>query len=250
MFLLLNDRLKHTRLIMWYLEIMRQLLEKLPQKKRKGGENFLKALFLCIGKVDAKPEMEFFLGLIDKAFSKFGDKAPNSVRLTEFSRYLFGLTLLYIKSSNDFAIWNSDFIPALDRIASFLVIDRDKKTIIKFLNQLEMDIFAGLNYKIDINFDQLRIILQKYSTLKTARSFIDACNNLNKTDASPGFKNLVRDAKKIVASAEVKDKNSVDFLLQFSLLTNKSKSHRLSIFQATTDSHVSSSTENTSHKFQ
>lgn len=59
----------------------------------------------------------------------------------------------------------------------------------------------------------------------------------------------MRDAK-IVASAEVKDKNSVDFLLQFSLLTNKSKSHRLSIFQATTDSHVSSSTENTSHKFQ
>lgn len=237
-------------LFMWYLEIMSQLLEKLPQEKRKDGETFLKELFLCIGKVDAHPEMEFFLGLIDKAFSKFGDKEPHSVTLTEFSRHLFGLTLLYIKSSNDDSIWNSDFIPSLDGVVKFLSIDRKEKSMIKFLNQLEMDTFASLNYKVNINFDQLRIILKNYSTLKTTQGFIEACNKLNHIDASHGFKKLVRDAKKIVARAEIKDINSVDSLLQFSLLTNKSQSHRLSIFKSITDPHISFPSENTSHGFQ
>ncbi len=237
-------------LFMWYLEIMNQLLEKLPQEKREDGENFLKELFLCIGKIEAHPEMEFFLGLIDKAFSKFGDKEPNSVTLTEFSRYLFGLTLLYLKSSNDQPIWNSDFIPSLDRVVKFLAIDRKEKSMIKFLNQLEMDTFASLNYKVNVNFNQLRAILKNYSTLKTTQGFIDASNKLNHIDVSHGFEMLVRDAKKIVATAEIKDINSVDSLLQFSLLHNKSESRRLSIFKSITNSNISPPSENTSHGFQ
>ncbi|KTC93204.1 hypothetical protein [Legionella cincinnatiensis] len=235
---------------MWYLEIMHNLLDKLPIKKRKDGELFLNELFLCINKVEAKPEMEFFLGLIDKAFSKFGDKEPNSVTLTEFSRHLFGLTLLYIKSSNDLGIWSSDFIPTLDKIAKFLDIGGEKKSWIKFLNQLERDTFASLNHKVDINFDQLRIILKKYSTLKTAQAFIDACNKLNHMDTSPGFKMLVQDVNKILTSAEVKDTHTIDSLLNFSLLTNKSKSHRLDIFKSITDSYVPSPNDDTYSKPQ
>lgn len=60
---------------------------------------------------------------------------------------------------------------------------------------------------------------------------------------------LVRDAK-IVASAEIKDINSVDSLLQFSLLNSKSQSHRLSIFKSITNSNISPPSENTSHGFQ
>ncbi|KTD15527.1 DNA repair protein [Legionella gratiana] len=223
---------------------MSELLEKLPEEKRKEGKLFLNELFLCIKDVDNKPEIEFFLGLIDKSFLKFGDKEPGSVSLTEFSRHLLGLTLLYIKSSNDLAIWNADFVPTLDRILRFLNINQHGTSRIKLLNQLEMTTFASLDHRVDINFNQLRSILKKHGTLETAQSFINSCNKVDNIDASFGFHLLVQDAKETLAENKNKDLGSS--LLNFSLLNNGTKSHRLNIFKSFTDSYVSSSNEVTS----
>ncbi|MFO2970489.1 hypothetical protein SCO12_03340 [Legionella pneumophila serogroup 10] len=112
---------------MWYQNIMRNLLEKLPEASRKDGGFFLDKLFLAVKKVDNKPEMEFFLGLIEKSFLKFENEKSGSVTLVKFSRYILGLTLLYLKSSNDLAIWNSDFIPSLTGIKTCLEAEKAGK---------------------------------------------------------------------------------------------------------------------------
>ncbi len=228
-------------LIMWYLKVMRELLQTLPAINRKDGEIFLNELFLSVTQVVNNPEIEFFLGLIEKSFLRFENKEPGSVPLTEFSRHILGLTLLYIKSSNERAVWNVDFIPKLGKIEPFLGIGRGGLTI-KFLNQIEIETFASLNHHVNINFDHLRSILNKCATSELiengilglkgdsasiiAQFFIDNyASELNKDDCGEGFKLLVQNAMTLVES----QKNQILPPISFG------KSHRLSIFQSFTE---------------
>ncbi|HAT9433049.1 TPA: DNA repair protein [Legionella pneumophila] len=179
---------------MWYQNIMRNLLEKLPEASRKDGEIFLSKLFLAVKKVDNKPEMEFFLGLIEKSFLKFENEEPGSVTLVKFSRYILGLTLLYLKSSNDLAIWNSDFIPSLTEIKKCLEAEKAGKPFYKFINQLEVETFASLNHQLAIDFNHFSAILKRNSDLKTIQSFTEACKGLD-NDVSQGFCQVMQDAE-------------------------------------------------------
>lgn len=97
------------------------------------------------------------------SFLKFENKEPGSVPLTEFSRHILGLTLLYIKSSSERAVWNVDFIPKLGKIEQFLGMGQEGLTI-KFLNRIETEAFASLDHNVDINFTHFRSILNKCAT--------------------------------------------------------------------------------------
>ncbi len=249
---------------MWYLEIMLGLLEKLPNEKRTDGELFLKELFLCIKKVDENPEIEFYLGLIDKSFLKFGHKKPHSVTLTEFSRYLLGLSVLYIKSSNEFDVWNSDFVTVLEKIRQFLDIDKEikRKFLIKLLNHFERNTLASLDHKVDINFKRLNYLFKNHCTLKAAELFIDACMMLDEntvTNSSHGFNMLIQNTMEriilnnflTIADTNDTSGNSENDPLQKGTsdnhrLNDASKYDRLSLFKSTTDSCVESSKEDSS----
>ncbi|KTD05260.1 hypothetical protein [Fluoribacter gormanii] len=188
---------------MWHLRVMRELLKTLPKKNRKGGEVFLNELFLSVKAVGENPEIEFFLGLIEKSFLKFENQKPCSVSLTEFSRHIFGLTLLYIKSSDELAIWNSDFIPKIRKIERFLAFEKGQ-SMVQFLNQLEINVFASLEYKMNINFAHLRSILSKCTALELsengtseiARFFTDTyAKELDEENCCDAFKLIIQDAK-------------------------------------------------------
>ncbi|ANH11717.1 TPA: DNA repair protein [Legionella pneumophila] len=179
---------------MWYQNIMRNLLEKLPEASRKDGGFFLDKLFLAVKKVDNKPEMEFFLGLIEKSFLKFENEKSGSVTLAKFSRYILGLTLLYLKSSNDLAIWNSDFIPSLTEIKKCLEAEKAGKPFYKFINQLEVETFASLNHQLAIDFNHFSAILKRNRDLKAIQSFTEACKGLD-NDVSQGFSQVMNDAE-------------------------------------------------------
>lgn len=138
--------------------------------------------------------MEFFLGLIEKSFLKFENEKSGSVTLVKFSRYILGLTLLYLKSSNDCAIWNSDFIPNLTEIKKFISVDKDRKLFNKYLNQLEVETFASLNHQLAIDFNHFSAILKGSSDLKTIQSFTEACKGLD-NDVSQGFCQVMKDAE-------------------------------------------------------
>ncbi|HHT0592434.1 TPA: hypothetical protein ACTXXA_000295 [Legionella anisa] len=105
---------------MWYLKVMRELLKVLPEINKNDGKTFLNELFLSVARVVKNPELEFFLGLVEKSFLKFENKEPGSVSLTEFPRHILGLSLLYIKYSNEPDVWNVDFIYTLGKIEQFL----------------------------------------------------------------------------------------------------------------------------------
>ncbi|HHF7368179.1 TPA: hypothetical protein ACPSKY_003330 [Legionella bozemanae] len=226
---------------MWHLKIMRALLQTLPAINRKDGEFFLNELFLSVAQVVNAPEIEFFLGLIEKSFLKFENKEPGSVPLTEFSRHILGLTLLYIKSSSERAVWNVDFIPKLGKIEQFLGMGQEGLTI-KFLNRIETEAFASLDHNVDINFTHFRSILNKCATSELiengilgmkgdtasiiAQFFIDNyASKLDKEDWGEGFKLLVQDAITLAASQKNQILPSISF----------GKSHRLSIFQSFTE---------------
>ncbi|CAM2844564.1 DNA repair protein [Legionella steigerwaltii] len=213
---------------MWYLKIMRELLSVLPEASRKDGRIFLNKLFFSVEEItEQQTEIEFFLGLIEKSFLKFERKEPGSVSLTEFCKHILGLTLLYVKSSDDLAIWNSDFVPALKKgkIKHFLILDkkeRAKISSIRLLNKIEMDTFASLEHTVNINFEHLRIILNKYHTTETAQFFIkNYSTRLDGENCCGEFKLLVQDAQTFV------DKQRNQILPPPSFST----SHRLSIFQ-------------------
>ncbi|HHF0525225.1 TPA: hypothetical protein ACTUT5_001005 [Legionella anisa] len=220
---------------------MRELLKVLPEINRNEGETFLKELFSSVARVVNNPEIEFFLGLVEKSFLKFENKKPGSVSLTEFSRHILGLTLLYIKSSNERAIWNVDFIPTLGKIEQFLDVGQGE-LMIKFLNRIEIETLVSLNHSLNIDFDHLRSILNKCATSELiengllgiengtasiAQFFIDNyASELNKNDSSAGFKLLVQDAMTLVERQKDQILPSISF----------AKSHRLSIFQSITES--------------
>ncbi|HFF3630010.1 TPA: DNA repair protein [Legionella pneumophila] len=239
---------------MWYQNIMRNLLEKLPEANRKDGENFLSKLFLAIRKVDNKLEMEFFLGLIEKSFLKFENEKPGSVTLAKFSRHILGLSLLYVKSGNDAAIWNSDFIPYLTEIKKFLDTDKEGKLLNKFLNQLEVETFVSLNHQLDIDFKHLISILKGNCTLETIQSFTEACKGLD-NDCSKGFSQMMKEIEAQMinlqfavdfdseASLNITDENLENTPLQKNVHVNsmpKSVSilHRFGIFKLFTLSGV------------
>ncbi|HHL3492915.1 TPA: DNA repair protein [Legionella pneumophila] len=237
---------------MWYLNIMRNLLEKLPEASRKDGEFFLDKLFLAVKRIDNNPEMEFFLGLIEKSFLKFENEKPGSVTLVKFSRHILGLTLLYIKSGNDSAIWNSDFIPVLGEIKKFLDTEKEGKPFYKFLNQLEAEVFASLNHQLSIDFNHFSSILKRNSDLKIIQSFTKACKGLD-NDGSEEFNQVMKDAEAYLInlqfaidfdsgfSREDTDENLGNTTLQKSSHVNSmsmsvSNLHRLGIFKALANS--------------
>ncbi|HBD7320703.1 TPA: DNA repair protein [Legionella pneumophila] len=233
---------------MWYQNIMRNLLEKLPEASRKDGGFFLDKLFLAVKKVDNKPEMEFFLGLIEKSFLKFENEKSGSVTLAKFSRYILGLTLLYLKSSNDLAIWNSDFIPSLTEIKKCLEAEKAGKPFYKFINQLEVETFASLNHQLAIDFNHFSAILKRNRDLKAIQSFTEACKGLD-NDVSQGFSQVMNDAEAHMINLQFAndlnsgfnlegiDENLSNTTLQKSSHVNSmsmsvNKGHRLSIFKA------------------
>ena len=180
---------------MWYFNIMSRLLEKLPAESRNEGDLFLKNLFKAIKEVEDKPELEFYLGLIEKSFSNFEDKEAGSITLTEFSRYLLGLTLLYIKSNNDERIWNADFIPELSAIQEALDFNNTSEpAILTFINAQEKYVFANLKYNININYVYLSSVINENSDFGTIQSFIAVCKELNEA-GSPQFKELFQSAE-------------------------------------------------------
>ncbi|KTD68403.1 DNA repair protein [Legionella steelei] len=216
---------------MWYVEIMSKLLQVLPTENREDGKIFLNNLFFHAGMVTGpQTEIEFVLGLIEKSFLKFEENAPGSVALSEFCKHIFGLMLLYSKSSTDNAIWNEDFIPALEQgqMTRFLIEDakeRAKTPLLRLLRDIEMDAIASLNHKVDINFAHLRLIFNKYGTEKTAQFFFKIyATELDNEDCNEGFKQLVQDAKTFV-------EKQPPIVPQPSL----AKSRRLSIFQSITE---------------
>ncbi|PWY57602.1 hypothetical protein DGG96_00440 [Legionella qingyii] len=187
---------------MWYLRVMRELLKTLPERDQTDGKDFLIELFRSVKKLWGLPEIEFFLGLIEKSFLKFENQEPGSVSLTEFSRHILGLTLLYIKSSDELAIWNSDFIPKMNKMERFLAIKK-RTSMIKFLNQLEMNAFASLEHKLNINFTHLRSIISKCTALEQsengsstiAQFFAYAyANELDRENCCDAFKLIIQDA--------------------------------------------------------
>ncbi|WP_454782653.1 hypothetical protein [Legionella sp. WA2022007384] len=193
---------------MWYLKIMRELLKTLPEISKKDGETFLNELFLSVKAVGGTPEIEFFLGLIEKSFLKFANQEPGSVSLTDFSRHILGLTLLYLKSSDELAIWNDDFIPKIGKIEKFLAIENGK-SILHLLNQLERNAFASLDHKVNINFSHLRSIINECTALELsengtseiAQFFNDTyAKELNGENCCDAFKLIIQDAKTLVES--------------------------------------------------
>ncbi|MFW3159717.1 DNA repair protein [Legionella pneumophila] len=233
---------------MWYQNIMRNLLEKLPEASRKDGEFFLDKLFLAVKRVDNKPEMEFFWGLIEKSFLQFENEKSGSVTLVKFSRHILGLTLLYIKSGNDSAIWNSDFIPFLGEIKKFFDVEKEGKPFYKFLNQLEVDVFVSLNHRLAIDFKHFSSILRGNNDLKTIQSFTEACKGLG-NESSEGFSQVMKDAEAHMINLQFAndlnsgfnlegiDENLSNTTLQKSSHVNSmsmsvNKGHRLRIFKA------------------
>ncbi|AMP88409.1 hypothetical protein [Legionella pneumophila] len=233
---------------MWYVNIMRNLLDKLPEASRKDGESFLDKLFLAVKRVDKMPEMEFFLGLIEKSFLKFENEKSGSVTLVKFSRHILGLTLLHIKSSNDRAIWNSDFIPVLEEMKRFLDTEKEVKPFYKFLNQLEVEVFVSLNHQLAIDFKYFSSILKGNSELQTIQSFTEACKGLGQ-DSSEEFSQVMKDAEAHMINLQFAndfnsgfnlegiDENLENTTLQKSSNANSmsisvNKWHRLSVFKS------------------
>lgn len=182
-----------------------------------------------------------------KNLLKFENEKPGSVTLVKFSRYILGLSLLYAKSGNDLAIWNSDFIPYLTEIKKFLDTDKEGKLFNKFLNKLEVATFVSLNHQLDIDFKHLISILKANCTLETIESFTEACKGLD-NDCSKGFSQMMKDIEAQMinlqftvdfdsdSSPKITDENLENTPLQKNVHVNSTPKgvsilHRLGIFK-------------------
>ncbi|CDZ79204.1 hypothetical protein BN59_03522 [Legionella massiliensis] len=103
---------------MWYAKVVRLLLSKINQNESEQAHDFYKTFFAQIKELlfntEGESESELALGTLEKLFSKFAGRNDNSVSLQEFSRYLLGLTLCYVKFDSDGEIYNKDFSVLLD----------------------------------------------------------------------------------------------------------------------------------------
>lgn len=141
---------------MWYEELLMSLTSKVFHHKRKAARYFIEKLFLFLDTLYQPLPIELLLGVNEKMYAKYGLRRNNSVHLAAFTRDLLGLSILYIKITDDHLIKNTIFID--------------------FINQERM--FAALNFGNDKRFARKaplarinlieRIILKKFTVIDTS----------------------------------------------------------------------------------
>lgn len=98
---------------MWYKLIIDRLIGKIKEKGKAAAQEFLQVFWHQFHNYifDAGSVSEFnkILAIIDKIYDKFGQRKDKTVSLQEFSSYLVGLSIVYIKMGDEQIVWNSSF---------------------------------------------------------------------------------------------------------------------------------------------
>lgn len=141
---------------MWYAKLLSPLTSKVFHNKRKAAQYFIEKLFFFLDTLYQPLPIELLLGINEKMYAKYSLRRNNSVHIAAFTRDLLGLSLLYIKITDDHLIKNSIFID--------------------FINQKRM--FDALNFGNDKRFARKtplarinlveRIILKKFTVIDTS----------------------------------------------------------------------------------
>ncbi|WP_131783353.1 hypothetical protein [Legionella gresilensis] len=147
----------------WYIEALEPVLNKIVFEQREEAEQFLKVCLDIFYTLDNNPELEFYLGPIEKLHKKFANYKNDSVSLKEFATYLLPLLIVYTKVTNDSRVWNNDFMDYLNEIIplthekSFL-----REVSIKALEQWERSFLKELNYNVQVDEDEAIRLVKPY----------------------------------------------------------------------------------------
>ncbi|ASQ46976.1 hypothetical protein [Legionella clemsonensis] len=195
---------------MWYLNLMLPLLAKVKAADKQKAEDFLNKFFKSIRKeiyLSEEIPVASILHVIENAYTTFENAEDNSLSLSEFTNFIFLRTLLYIKVSDEYAIWNADFLPVFSQVESHLGwqtqideleldfesgkktlktesrFNNQEKALIYLLNQQERDLLQTLDYNFDLNLFHLESIFVRHGSKEIVRAFIQDCLTLHNHDA-------------------------------------------------------------------
>lgn len=114
---------------MWYEELLISLTSKVFHHKRKAARYFIEELFLFLDTLYQPLPIELLLGVNEKMYAKYSLRRNNSVHLAAFTRDLLGLSILYIKITDDHLIKNSIFTDFInqERMVAALNFGNDKR---------------------------------------------------------------------------------------------------------------------------
>ena len=100
---------------MWYEELLISLTSKVFHHKRKAARYFIEELFLFLDTLYQPLPIELLLGVNEKMYAKYSLRRNNSVHLAAFTRDLLGLSILYIKITDDHFIKKLSLLILLTR---------------------------------------------------------------------------------------------------------------------------------------
>ncbi|CEK09649.1 hypothetical protein [Legionella hackeliae] len=202
---------------MWYLKLLAPLLENVKAEDRHKAQEFLVKLFNTLKSEIYSKEHSIPVGVlvsvIERTYAKFENKGPSSLSLTEFSNFFFLRTLVYVKSQDEYAIWNSDLVYITLQLKHYLgwtkeisdlttefqtgkktiktktLFSNETKAVLYLLNKLERELLQEPDFNLNDNFFHMEIIFRKYADKEVLKAFTNECSGL--TPDSPEFYEMI-----------------------------------------------------------
>lgn len=154
----------------WYIRALKPIINKLPDRGQTNAYDFLVKcfnIFSALKDLDPdnqqfyRPELEFYLGIIEKTYDKFSLYERGKLSFNEFAQYVLTLTTIYAKASRDgFRLYNTSLIEALNANKAL----SKRSILMRFfstnLNEWEKDLLESVDYNVTINDKVILPILQ------------------------------------------------------------------------------------------
>lgn len=200
---------------MWYKILLDALARRVESESQNTAIRFSNDLcdYLLRHFKEENLAPELSLGIIDKMYHLYEDKKAGSVPLVDFARDLFGLAIVYSKSSCDQGTLNEDFFGILKaaNMAStlkfrklenpvFWIRYREREVLSKLKFSLKVDLNHVYNIIIQSKSDELiDNLMSDFDDLKRQSSLFDGFINrlqARKTEPKPLTSPLPPAAKK------------------------------------------------------